>query len=69
MERNVRLSIVGILPRLQNANIKSIEDSQRKNASLAITINCTSLEELGVSTKFDQETIPNPFVHGVEGVE
>ncbi|KAM7198246.1 Mur ligase [Naviculisporaceae sp. PSN 640] len=69
VEKNVDLKVLKIDPRLKGVNIRPDANFQKKNASLAIALAETALEEVDPSFKPDRDAaLPREFVEGLEQV-
>ncbi|KAH6900372.1 Mur ligase [Thelonectria olida] len=67
-EKDVKLQVLEIDPRLAAAKIRPDAVFQKRNASLAIALAETALEKLGVSLPEKTQPLPKEFVDGLEKV-
>ncbi|CAM1504511.1 Fc.00g021020.m01.CDS01 [Cosmosporella sp. VM-42] len=66
--KNVNLEVLDIDPRLSTVKIRPDAVFQKRNATLAIALAETALEELGIPIETKTEKLPQAFVDGLEKV-
>lgn len=67
-EKSVDLLTIALHPALFNISLKPAEDFQRTNASLAIRLSHSLLDNLGVQVDLGLATLPTQFIQGLENM-
>ncbi|KAJ5493671.1 hypothetical protein N7463_009758 [Penicillium fimorum] len=67
-EKNVNLVTVAVHPALFDIDLKPAEGFQRTNASLAISLSLSLLENLGVQVGLGPEKLPEQFIQGLKNM-
>jgi folylpolyglutamate synthase len=68
VEKDVKLQVLDIDPRLAAVKIRPDAVFQKRNASLAVALAETALQKLGVSLPEKTQPLPKEFVDGLEKV-